>query len=429
MRKNVTRGWRLLVALGVVNVTLFASYSGVLSVLLPRQIAGLDPTGKVGVLAAATSISFAVTALAQPLFGALSDRTRGAWGRRVPWMLAGALVGGAALGALGGTQSIITLIVLWSLAQFALNATDIAASAYLVDGFPPHRRGTAAGILGLTAITGGALGSVVAGVASSPPAAAYWILAIAVLAATGVFAVTVRDTPTLSPRRVLRTREFFRRFIVDPRRHPNFWWVFSWRLFFTLSTGVVQGYLLYILTDYLLVADDEAVGIVSEAIVIGGLGVVVSVILSGWLSDKAQRRKPFLLAASVVVLIADVVPFVAPSVTTILVLAGGIGVGLGISIACGTALASEVLPHPDTDAGRGLGLFNVATNLGQALAPVAAAIVIAWVGYPWLFVTSAVFIVLAALLILPVRMDQPSNDSQEQEQEQEQEQQLDSLHR
>src|SRR4051794_7524797 len=150
-----TSRWRLLGGLALVNGTLFAAYSGVLSVLLPRQVAVIAPDDKVAALALVTSISFALTALAQPLIGALSDRTRSRWGRRQPWMVVGAIAGGAALGAAGSATSIAVLAIAWALAQFALNGTQIAATAYLVDRFESRRRGRAAGVLGVAAVAGG----------------------------------------------------------------------------------------------------------------------------------------------------------------------------------------------------------------------------------------------------------------------------------
>lgn len=55
--------------------------------------------------------------------GALSDRTRGRLGRRAPWMLSGAFLGGIMLMLfpLLGTQVWI-LAIMWILTQMALNS-------------------------------------------------------------------------------------------------------------------------------------------------------------------------------------------------------------------------------------------------------------------------------------------------------------------
>ncbi len=389
----------------VVNVALFAAYAGVLSVLLPQQIARIDPEGKVGALALVTSVSFGVTALAQPLVGALSDRTRSRWGRRVPWMLGGAVVGGVALGAMGGASSVAMLVVLWAIAQFCLNGTDIASSVYLVDGFPVQQRGLAAGVLGAAAVAGGVVGTMLAGSGALTSSVGYWVLAAVVLVAVLVFALTSRDRVVPQAQaQPFRVGVFLRGFVVNPRRHPDFVIVLFWRICFTVAYGSVHGYLLYILSDFVGVGEEEAAVLVGVAAVIGGAGLLVAVLLGGWLSDRLGRRRPFLVAAGLAVVAALAVPLLSPTVPGILALAGVLGASLGLSIACGTALASQVMPDPDREAARGLGVFNVATNLGQAAAPLVAAVVIASTGgYAALFVVSAVIMLIGTGLIAFVR--------------------------
>jgi len=403
---GTTRGWGLLVGLALVTVALFAAYNGVLSVLLPQQVAGIDPDNKVSSLAMITSISFAATALAQPLFGALSDRTRSRWGRRIPWMVAGAVVGSAALVAMGGVQSIVLLVVLWAVAQFALNGTDIASSVYLVDAFPTERRGRVAGIFGISAIAGGALGAVVAGMLGSSITQGYVLFAAAVLLGVALFVVVFREkqpAPHEAPE-PFALGAFLRAFWVSPRRHPDFTWVLVWRVLFTVAYGIVQSFLFYLLTDHVGVTAAAAPGIIGLVTVVGGVGVVVAVLIGGWLSDALGRRKPFLIAACALVAIVDVVVFIAPTVPGIFALGGALGVGFGLAVACGTALASDVLPDPARGAARGLGVFNLGTNVGQAVAPLLAAAVIASLGgYPALFVASALIMLVAAATVFAIR--------------------------
>ena len=297
MRVIEARGWSLLVGLAVVSVALFATYAGVLSILLPAQLAEIDPEGKVAALAVVASISFAVTALAQPIFGALSDRTATRWGRRIPWMLAGAVFGGAAVGTMGGAQSVAALAVLWAVGQFFLNGLDIASTAYLVDAFQARRRGVVAGVFGVSAVAGGALGVVAMGSFVDEPAAGYWLLAGVVVLAVVLFAVAFRAPSEARERVPFRVIPFLRGFLIDPRRHPDFVWVFAWRLCFAIAYGSVHGYLLYMLTDYVGVEPAEAIGLVGRATIGGGAGVVVAVVAGGWLSDRWGRRKPFILVA------------------------------------------------------------------------------------------------------------------------------------
>jgi MFS family permease len=378
----------------LVTVALFAVYSGILSVLLPRQVAALDPTGKVAALAAVTSISFAVTALAQPLFGALSDRTRTRWGRRVPWMLGCAVVGGGIVALLPAASTVAWVAVLWAAGQFVLNGTDIALSAYLVDRFPAQRRGGVAGALGVAVVVGGGLGVVVAGALGTPWG--HWVLAGALVGVVLVFAVVVRDPPAPKPIAVA---------VAAPARlTPDLLWVLLSKLLFTLGYASVYGYLLYIVVDHVGLPEEQAVGVVGMATVVGGVGLVIAVLGGGLLSDRMGRRKLFVAGAGAAVAIGDAVLLTAPGPVGLLVAAFLLGAGLGLSISAGTALASLVIPGSERNAGAGLGTLNLVGNVGQAVAPlITAAVVAATGGYSWVFAVSAGLALASGGVVILVR--------------------------
>lgn len=400
----VRRGPLLLGGLAIVNVALFAAYSAVISVLIPRQVEVLAPQDKVGALALVLSISFAVTMFAQPLFGALSDGTTGRFGRRVPWMLGGAVVGGAALGLAGGATSIAALAVAWAVGQFALNGTDIASSALLVDRVPRERRGLSFAILGVAAIVGGALGAVFAGRVTGATGPAYWLLAGIVVAVVLLFSAVVRDRGDGVREPGGGAGAFFGQFRIDPRRHPDFFKLLGWKLSSTLAYAAVHGYLLYLLTDYIGLGDETAGMLVGTLTVVGGAGVIVGLFVGGLLSDRLQRRTPFLLAGGVLLVAGDLVAILVPSVVGVAVLAAALGLSLGLSIACGTALGSELLPRPADGVGGGLGILNFGGNLAQAIAPLlAAAAITSAGGYFALFLLSIVAALVAIILAATIR--------------------------
>jgi len=399
-----TRRARILVGQVLVGLALFTTSGAAVAVLLPARVAELDTAGKVGALAAILTTSFVVTAVAQPAIGALSDRTRTRFGRRLPWMAGAALVAGLAVGSVGDAPSVVLLGAAWVVAQAALDGVRVMSDSYLVDAFPAERRGIAAGVVGLAVVAGAAVGALLSGAFVAHPVAVSWSLAGLIVAAVVVFAALVRDPP-LDPvaRRRAPLGAAVRGLVATLRAHPDFLRILLWRFAFSIAYGTVFGFLLYVLTDLVGVPAGEAARLAGLATALGGATAAASVLLGGRLSDRLGRRRPFVLVGGAALVLGDLLVLVSPTVPAVVVTAVVFGAGLGLSISCGRALASQVLPGPTVAAAAGLGTVNVATALGQALAPAIGALAITWGGYPALFVASIAAAVVASAPVLLIR--------------------------
>ncbi|MGH3321787.1 MAG: MFS transporter, partial [Streptosporangiaceae bacterium] len=80
-------GVRFTGSLSLGMLGLWAGFFAPLQVLLPEQIASVTPASKVTHLALVTTAGAAVALVANPLGGALSDRTTSRFGRRRPWVV------------------------------------------------------------------------------------------------------------------------------------------------------------------------------------------------------------------------------------------------------------------------------------------------------------------------------------------------------
>lgn len=404
LRPTTGRTARVLTGQVIVKFALFMTFTAMTGVLLPAIVAELDPVGKVASLAGILTIAAIANAVSQPLVGLLSDRTRSPLGRRVPWMLAGGVAGGLLVGAAGGAPTLVLLGVLWSLAHVCLNAVEAPLDAYLVDAFEPERRGRVAGVVGLALVVGTATGSALAGSLIARPATATWILAGDVVVTVAVFALLVRDEPVSSPPRApRRLAEVARAVLATAAAHPDFTKVLVWRIAYSVAYAAVFSYLLYILTDHIGVPTREAGGIIALATLLAGATSAVTVLASGWLSDRVGRRRPFLLAGNGALILGDLLLLASPTVPVALVTAVLFGVGLGVSISCGRALASQVLPDPARGAATGLGILSTAASVGQAAAPPLTAAAIAVAGYPGAFVVSILGAAVCSVAIILVR--------------------------
>src|SRR5689334_7441545 len=139
--------WLLIISLAVVFFVLLTLYVAVLQVLLPNQIQDFDPAGKathLGVLFAITSV-FSTTIT--PLSGALSDRTRSRFGRRTPWILLGAAIGGGALVLVPYAHGMTSITATWLVASISLNSMQTPITTVIAERLAPSERGMASGVV------------------------------------------------------------------------------------------------------------------------------------------------------------------------------------------------------------------------------------------------------------------------------------------
>ena len=114
-------------------------------------------------LALVSTPGLLVALFSNPLFGMLSDRTFGRWGRRRPYIVGGTLLNIAGLLLMAVAPNIITLLLALCLVQFANNAAAAPFHAYLPDLVNEEQRGLASGLMGLAQSVGLILGAEVIG--------------------------------------------------------------------------------------------------------------------------------------------------------------------------------------------------------------------------------------------------------------------------
>ncbi|MEI4277355.1 MFS transporter [Klenkia terrae] len=391
----------------MVYVAILAVNSGGNGILLPNIVAGIDEAGKIGNLAIVTTVAFVANIFAQPIAGALSDATRSRFGRRTPWMVAGALLTGGFVLGLPMAQSVFTVALVWLVVQVGVNVLQAAATAVVPDRYPAARRGGVSAMIGVGITIGNAVGVTVAGSTAGQGSLPYVVLAGLVVLVVGVFVVVNRDEPsTHLPHERTGAREFLRGFWVSPRQHPDFAWAFASRFLMVIGFFGAQTFGLYILRDYIGLGDEESNSFAATMGVVLLVGVLLSASVSGWLSDRVGRRKPFIVWSSVVMSIALAVPLAVPTTTGVLVYSFLLGLGFGAYISIDLALMTEVLPARlgGGSAGRDLAILGLATTVPQAMSPsIAAGLVTLTGGYPVLFVSGIVFVMLGAVAIRRVK--------------------------
>jgi MFS family permease len=397
--ERVSTGWIVRFALAWIG--LYAGLFGPIQILLPQQVETLAPGDKEAALALVLGVGAACSLVANPLFGALSDRTTSRFGRRSPWIAAG-FGGGAVAMALLATAPAIPLVVLgWSGVQILLNAPFAALSAAVPDEVPARQRGTAAGYLGLAFVVGVGAGTGLA-ILGGGTTAGY--LACALFAVLCCLPYLLRGRHrVLAPveRSSWRRAHFLRGFWINPVRHPDFGWGWLTRFLINLGNAVVLLYLFFFLSDEVRLADPATgVLVLTAAYSVAMLG---SVVVVGMWSDRLGRRRVFVTGGGLIMAAAALVIACWPTWPGALVAAVVLGVGFGAYTSVDFALLTQVLPAA-ADRGKDLGVLNIASSLPQVVAPVVAApIVTGPGGYPALYLVAAVIGVAGAVLVYRTR--------------------------
>ena len=395
----VGRGWVGRVTLAGLGV--WAGFFGPIQVLLAQQAEAVAPGDKELVFGLVTGLGSAVSVVANPLFGALSDRTTSRFGRRVPWVLGGAVVGALALLVLAVADSVALMVVGWCLAQAALNAMYAALTATVPDLVPVRQRGVVGGWVAVSQ-TLGIVGGVGIATATGGLTAGYVATATAVVVLAAPYLWRSGDVPLPKALRpAWSTAAFLRGFWLSPREYPDFAW--AWLTRFLVNLGNAMGtLLLYFYLDDAVGYDDPEAGVFVLTVVYA-VFIVASTVVSGLWSDRLRRRKVFVIVAGVVTGAAALVLALVPTWTGALIGAVVLGIGYGVYLSVDFALCTEVLPDAESRA-KDLSVINIANALPQVFAPFLGAFLIAQAGgYVTLYVVAAAVCVLGSVLVTRIR--------------------------
>ncbi|MEZ0067066.1 hypothetical protein ABIA32_003079 [Streptacidiphilus sp. MAP12-20] len=117
--------------------------------------------------------------------------------------------------------------------------------------------------------------------------------------------------------------------------------------------------------------------------------------LVGPLVDKVGRMKPFVLVSGIVAAAALTIPMMWPTEGGMLGYNIVGGVAFGVYMAVDMALITKALPRTE-DAGKDLGVINIANAGPQILAPTVAGWIVTQFGYGALFPVAAVISLIGA---------------------------------
>jgi MFS family permease len=347
-----------------------------------------------------------VALVSNPVFGALSDRTRSRFGRRRPWMVGGVLCGCAALAVIGLAPTINIVLLGWCLAQLAYNAVLASLVAVIPDRIPPAQRGTVVGILGVCMPVGQIAGTYLVQQLSFNMT---WMLVVpGLIGIAGVLllaAVLPEEPQQPAPSARARTAQPGGLEVSQRRDHRDFSWAWLSRVLFTTGSCFLQAYQPFFLLEKLGLQPADVPRLIFRSTLVGAVMVVVWSLVAGRWSDRIGRRKPFVIAGSVIQGLGLWLIAASDSYTMLLFGVALTGMGHGVYEGVDLALVTDVLPDRDQHAAKDLGLLNIANTLPQVIAPLSAPAILAVSrgDYTLLFAVAGAVAVLGAAVLVPLK--------------------------
>ena len=382
-----------------------------------RQLAPDLPNTALGFLG---FLGLLVAMAVQPIIGVFSDRARTKMGRRLPFIIGGAVLIAASLFLLAAAPTLWILLVGVIFIQFSSNILQGPWQALIPDLVPETQRGKASSLKAVMDIVALVVGGLVAGkilsagierwgdngvyLAAAAPTVVFFLFVI-------ITAIWAREKPedVIPPMEYPSVGEALKRaFYVNFRENKVFGWWFANRILFWGAFIAINSFLINYMIDVIKMEETQAQAFYGNLKMILGVALIIMAFVSGWLSDKFGR-KPVMIASGLVSFVgAFALLFVRT--TPLISLAGGVvGMGIGAFLSASWALATDIVPRQE--AARYLGIANIATCIGSGLARLLGGVLIDPInkvlgssssGYVLLFALATASFLVSALVILPL---------------------------
>jgi MFS family permease len=426
--------------LSVFWLSLNAQSAALFPIVIPLQILLFLPSGQVGnaqqalLLGWISTVGAIVSLIMPPVFGMMSDNTRGSWGRRRPYIAAGALllVLSALLLAVAG--SLVIFVAALIINQIGSNAANASYQALLPDRVPKEQRGAASGYMGLMTIIGniGSLGlaalllnqvsltSTGSAVTRRGATLFYVLTGIVLIAGALITVIGIHEIPFVPTAReatreqesnLLRFRRWFVHNWIAPWREYNFMLIFLTRfavlMGLTLFMTFIEYYFANVANEPNFVQATAAVALLALA------GAICSAFVLGIYSDRVKRA-PIVCVSTLLMATASFAFVIAPGSFPLWILGILFGVGYGAYTSVDWALAIDAMPSLRT-VGKDFALWGSSTNLSSILAPAMGSFIIYLVaihaatalGYRVVFAVATLFLLAGALFVLKIRVQTP----------------------
>lgn len=386
------------VGAGFIATYMFAYFGLNLVMLMPAlfslayKVQLIDPAGKDASLGLVIGLGSITGLVLGPVAGVLSDGTRLAWGRRRPWIVGGLVLAAAGAFVIAIAPSIPLMILGWSICQFAVAVISAGFNPVLAEHVPSAQRGKVGALGGVSASFAGVGASLIGSFLTGnllllfmlPPA----VFAVGVV----LFVFVVKDKPAPADTVLPSVSDVFRSFWFNPRQYSDFALVFLGKFLLQFGFTFFSTFSFYFLLERLGFTPEQAGQNLAAAGGISLLAMMGLAVFGGYLSDRLQRRKPFIYLAAGLIAGGLIVVSIAPSFIFFIVGGTMLAAGTGAFTSVDLAMATDLLPEKEK-AGKYMSIYYLSSGIPGVVAPIVAPLIIAIGGggnYPALFIAGAV---------------------------------------
>nr|WP_243461435.1 MFS transporter [Oenococcus oeni] len=295
----------------------------------------------------------------------------------------------------------------YCICMFGLNMMIAPVIATLSDRIPNDMRGTMSAFMSAGTTVGASLGTLIGARFISIQIPGF-ITAGVLMGVAGIFTVIVwpkekssKDMPPVKK----GFGDILASFRPPVKGARDFWLAFVGRSLLIFSYYMILNYQLYILENYIGQGKEAAAATISVmsviTMIVGLIGLIGS-IGSGAISDWIGRRKLPVIVASILLAVGYFLPWIMKSASSMMLFAGFAGLGYAVYGAVDQALNVDVLPSKE-EAGKDLGILNIATTLGQMVGPIVTSVLVIAGGYNLVFPTAIAFTIVACIFIQLIR--------------------------
>lgn len=383
-------------------------------IILPAVLLNYVPDEKKNTsLGLLTFAGLLIAMIVQPLSGALSDGWKSRFGRRRPLIAFGTLFDFLFLSILAWAGGLTWLFIGYIGLQLSSNIAHGPLQGLLPDRVPKVQLGVASSFktfMDMLALMAASLlaGRLLDSVSRDPISVMLVVIGLLAISAA-ITILGVREEPALTHERT-NWKTLFGQFHIDFKQNTSYWWLIAERALFLLGIYGVQAFAQYYLQDVIRVPDPPKQTGDLLAVLTGAL--VVLVLIGGWLSDQYGARR-ILTIATYVSATGILLMLLATDMRGLLMFGAVLGAGIGLFLTSNWALANSLAP--ETEAGKYLGLTNLATAGSGALARLEGPALDwlnslspgAWIGYKGLFIFGALCMIASLFLLKKIEAHTP----------------------